>query len=68
MRVLAVCTEVRDTHALVEHAMPRNPANPYAGIGPKVTQSMLTAALLFALKDVLYDMTVKARRNLTNKA
>ena len=31
------------------------------GIGPKVSQSVLTAAFLFAFKDVLYDMTVKAR-------
>ncbi|KAF7510261.1 hypothetical protein GJ744_006957 [Endocarpon pusillum] len=34
----------------------------YAGIGPKVSQSVLTAAFLFAFKDVLYDMTVAARR------
>lgn len=33
-----------------------------AGIGPKVTQSVLTAAFLFAFKDALYDMTIKARR------
>lgn len=32
------------------------------GIGPKVTQSVITAAFLFAFKDALYDMTVKARR------
>ncbi|KAF2861203.1 mitochondrial carrier [Piedraia hortae CBS 480.64] len=37
----------------------------YGGIGPKVTQSVLTAAFLFAFKDVLYDMTVKARRTIT---
>ncbi|KAL0258668.1 hypothetical protein SLS55_006167 [Diplodia seriata] len=34
----------------------------YGGIGPKVTQSVITAAFLFAFKDALYDMTVKARR------
>jgi solute carrier family 25 (peroxisomal adenine nucleotide transporter), member 17 len=34
----------------------------YAGIGPKVSQSVLTAAFLFAFKDVLYDMIVTARR------
>ncbi|KAI9894872.1 MAG: hypothetical protein M1814_000092 [Vezdaea aestivalis] len=34
----------------------------YKGIGPKVTQSVITAAFLFAFKDALYDMTVKARR------
>ncbi|KAK1639917.1 mitochondrial carrier domain-containing protein [Colletotrichum phormii] len=33
----------------------------YKGIGPKVTQSVLTAALLFAFKDVLYEQTVKLR-------
>ncbi|SMQ47431.1 unnamed protein product [Zymoseptoria tritici ST99CH_3D7] len=35
----------------------------YGGIGPKVTQSVITAAFLFAFKDALYDMTVKARRS-----
>lgn len=34
-----------------------------AGIGPKVTQSAITAAFLFAFKDVLYDMMVKTRKN-----
>merc|ERR1711939_666406 len=34
----------------------------YKGITPKVGQSVLTAAFLFAFKDVLYDMTVAARR------
>jgi solute carrier family 25 (peroxisomal adenine nucleotide transporter), member 17 len=34
----------------------------YAGIGPKVSQSVLTAAFLFAFKDVLYDMIIAARR------
>ncbi|GAM83304.1 hypothetical protein ANO11243_012910 [Dothideomycetidae sp. 11243] len=37
----------------------------YGGIGPKVTQSVLTAAFLFAFKDALYDMTVKARRSVS---
>ena len=32
------------------------------GIGPKVTQSVLTAAFLFASKDILYDTIVAARR------
>lgn len=32
------------------------------GIGPKVTQSVITAAFLFAFKDALYEMTQKARR------
>lgn len=37
------------------------------GIGPKVTQSVLTAAFLFAFKDALYDMTIKARRTVAAK-
>ena len=36
-------------------------ANPVVGIGPKVTQSVLTAAFLFAFKDALYAQTVKLR-------
>jgi len=40
----------------------------YGGIGPKVTQSVLTAAFLFAFKDILYDATVKARRTISKKA
>jgi adenine nucleotide transporter 17 len=31
------------------------------GIGPKVTQSVLTAAFLFAFKDVLYEQMVRLR-------
>jgi adenine nucleotide transporter 17 len=38
------------------------------GISTKVTQSVLTAAFLFAFKDVLYDMTVKARRKVVKAA
>ncbi|KAL8762332.1 MAG: hypothetical protein Q9184_001639 [Pyrenodesmia sp. 2 TL-2023] len=34
----------------------------YKGIGPKVTQSVITAAFLFAFKDALYDASVKLRR------
>ncbi|OKL57374.1 hypothetical protein UA08_07689 [Talaromyces atroroseus] len=34
----------------------------YKGIAPKVTQSAITAAFLFAFKDVLYDTMVTARR------
>jgi len=34
----------------------------YKGIGPKLTQSVLTAAFLFAFKDAFYDLTVTARR------
>jgi len=38
-----------------------------SGIGPKVTQSVITAAFLFAFKDALYDMTVQARRRVAVK-
>lgn len=31
------------------------------GIGPKVSQSVLTAALLFAFKDALYAQTIRLR-------
>ncbi|OOF94438.1 hypothetical protein ASPCADRAFT_7123 [Aspergillus carbonarius ITEM 5010] len=34
----------------------------YKGIGPKVTQSAITAAFLFAFKDVLYDFMVSIRK------
>lgn len=34
----------------------------YKGIGPKVTQSAITAAFLFAFKDVLYDAMVSMRK------
>ena len=37
------------------------------GIGPKVTQSVITAAFLFAFKDALYAMTVNARRKIAVK-
>lgn len=36
------------------------------GIGPKVTQSVITTAFLFAFKDVLYDAIVKARKSAQN--
>jgi solute carrier family 25 (peroxisomal adenine nucleotide transporter), member 17 len=39
-----------------------------AGIGPKVTQSVLTAAFLFAFKDVLYEQTVRLRTRAAQKA
>lgn len=35
--------------------------NSLLGIGPKVTQSVLTAALLFAFKDVLYEKMARLR-------
>jgi hypothetical protein len=37
------------------------------GIGPKVTQSVITAAFLFAFKDALYSYTVAARRKIAMK-
>ncbi|KAE8449220.1 hypothetical protein EG329_008387 [Mollisiaceae sp. DMI_Dod_QoI] len=40
----------------------------YKGIGPKVTQSVLTAAFLFAFKDALYEQTVRIRRTMAAKA
>lgn len=43
-------------------------ANDTIGIGPKVTQSVLTAAFLFAFKDVLYEQTVKLRQATARKA
>ena len=39
----------------------------YKGIGPKVTQSVLTAAFLFAFKDALYEASVRARRKIPAK-
>ncbi|KAF2268940.1 mitochondrial carrier [Lojkania enalia] len=39
----------------------------YGGIGPKVTQSVITAAFLFAFKDALYAMTVNARKKVARK-
>ncbi|KAL5332207.1 mitochondrial carrier domain-containing protein [Aspergillus crustosus] len=39
----------------------------YKGIGPKVTQSAITAALLFAFKDVLFDSMVSIRRRRLSK-
>ncbi|SPO03440.1 related to peroxisomal membrane protein PMP47B [Cephalotrichum gorgonifer] len=40
----------------------------YNGIGPKVTQSVLTAAFLFAFKDVLYAQMVRLRLAAAKKA
>ena len=39
----------------------------YKGIAPKVTQSVITAAFLFAFKDALYEASVKARRTIPAK-
>jgi len=38
------------------------------GLGPKVTQSVLTAAFLFAFKDVLYAQTVRLRGSVGRKS
>jgi len=40
----------------------------YKGIAPKVTQSVLTAAFLFAFKDVLYEHSVRLRGSMAKKA
>ncbi|KAL2159773.1 hypothetical protein VTH06DRAFT_1906 [Thermothelomyces fergusii] len=40
----------------------------YKGIGPKVTQSVLTAAFLFAFKDVLYEYSVRLRSSVGRRA
>jgi adenine nucleotide transporter 17 len=37
------------------------------GIGPKVTQSVITAAFLFAFKDALYAYTIAARKKIASK-
>ncbi|KAG4035258.1 hypothetical protein MFRU_001g00290 [Monilinia fructicola] len=39
----------------------------YKGIAPKVSQSVMTAAFLFAFKDVLYEQTIKLRRKFPTK-
>lgn len=39
----------------------------YKGITPKAIQSVITAAFLFAFKDALYEMSVRARRRLPTK-
>lgn len=45
---------------------PREKLTLLKGIGPKVTQSVITAAFLFAFKDALYEMTQKARKTVRN--
>jgi adenine nucleotide transporter 17 len=39
----------------------------YGGIGPKVTQSVITAAFLFAFKDALYAYTIAARKKMARR-
>ena len=36
-----------------------------SGIGPKLTQSVITAAFLFAFKDALYEGSVRFRKRAT---
>lgn len=43
-------------------------ANSATGIAPKVTQSVLTAAFLFAFKDAIYAQTVRLRAKAALKA
>jgi adenine nucleotide transporter 17 len=35
---------------------------------PRISQSVMTAAFLFAFKDMLYEATVKARRRVAQKS
>lgn len=53
---------------VVESLWPLLHADGTTGIGPKVTQSVLTAAFLFAFKDVLYEQTVRLRQSTARKA
>ena len=39
----------------------------YKGIVPKITQSVITAAFLFAFKDLLYEMSMQARKKIPAK-
>lgn len=55
------------TRALQQIVKDEGWAGLYKGLVPKVSQSVLTAAFLFAFKDVLYDATIAARRKVTAK-
>lgn len=59
MRVGKASTRVSSDISALEFFPGTNGAQ---GIGPKVSQSVITAAFLFAFKDVLYEMSVAARR------
>lgn len=39
-----------------------------SGLGPKLAQSVLTAAFLFAFKDALYDLSIQARQRLAQRS
>ncbi|KAK4187606.1 mitochondrial carrier domain-containing protein [Podospora australis] len=56
------------TEALQRVVREEGYAGLYKGIGPKVTQSVLTAACLFAFKDVLYEYSVRLRGSMAKKA
>ncbi|KAL8950526.1 MAG: hypothetical protein Q9222_003436 [Ikaeria aurantiellina] len=53
--------------ALRRSVREEGPGGLYKGIGPKVTQSVLTAAFLFAFKDMLYEASAKVRRRVVVK-
>jgi adenine nucleotide transporter 17 len=55
-------TPIASSYFLLSPLSPCNTNAPSAGIAPKISQSVLTAAFLFAFKDVLYELTVAARR------
>lgn len=61
---MAACTRVGCFLPLYTTAS----ANTEQGIGPKLLQSVLTAAFLFAFKDVLYDRIARTRMNRALKA
>ncbi|KAK4167326.1 mitochondrial carrier domain-containing protein [Cladorrhinum sp. PSN259] len=56
------------TEALKRVVREEGYAGLYRGIGPKVTQSVVTAACLFAFKDVLYKYSVRLRGSVARKA
>jgi hypothetical protein len=60
-RATRACTEVSVVHAT---GVESNIWLTVPGIGPKVTQSVITAAFLFAFKDALYAYTIAARKKI----
>ncbi|KAK0748538.1 peroxisomal membrane protein PMP47A [Apiosordaria backusii] len=56
------------TEALKRVVREEGYAGLYKGIGPKVSQSVITAACLFAFKDVLYEYSVRLRGSMARKA